>query len=434
MYEELRSLPESADISLPTTAYLDRAHLELQARIHEAEDHLTTFYFDDAHFSQEDMSPTIRAASIRFRKFLRHFYEKEYQTWPIRRTQPGRWIDRTVVARLQEDFNALYEYSVNRKVEWNGDDEDENRKNSALLKSVDAFNFGLDGEDIRMLGVLQNSDCRLNASRVPHPYPLLPISLPAPPPAKKKAFGGKKRDKARESRVAHAYAEASNAAALSLGHAKNDLVEAFVRFEKADQPGDVDPREARRERWIIIYCVLQTLAGISVDVPNLSFSGDVSYFLNTSLQGLPPWSPTDKVFLEAAREQSHCWKKARACAGDYSEPWASHDGSSTYAQSEATSQSRPLSPEPQRDTMTFFDSTCDTSCSELDVQDAHQKDDLFPVTETGLSPHRSLPPEYPIMPSKFAAVAGIDRYATKPLPIRPNQGSKRDPATKHPKR
>lgn len=42
MYEELSDLQESADISLPTTAHLDRAQLELQARIHEAEDPLLT--------------------------------------------------------------------------------------------------------------------------------------------------------------------------------------------------------------------------------------------------------------------------------------------------------------------------------------------------------------------------------------------------------
>ena len=434
MYEDLSDLQESADISLPTTAHLDRAHLELQARGHEAEDCLATFYFDDAHFAQEDMSPTVRAGSIRFRKFLTQFYEKEYRVWPLRKEQHELWLDRIIVRRLQKDFNALYEYSVDRKVEWNGDDEIEDRKNKALLKSTNALNFSLDGEDIRMLGVLRNLDCRLNASHIPHPYPLLPTSVPAPPPAKKAAFRGKRKDKARESRVAHAYAEASNSALLSREHADNDLVKAFIRFEKADQPGDVDPREARRERWIIIYCVLQILAGVSVDVPHLSFDGDVNYFLNTRLQGLPPWSPTDKVFVDASREQSHCWRTARTWTGDHFERWSSENGLPSYAKSEATSQSRPLSPESQPDTFTFFDSNRDTTYSGLGVDKAHHEDDCPPATETGMSPSRSLPPEYPVIPSKFAAMAGIDRYTTKPLPIRANQGSRRDPEVMRPKR
>ena len=434
MYQELNDLQESADISLPTTAHLDRAHLEVQARIHEAEECLTTFYFDDAHFAQEDISPTVRAASIRFRKFLGQFYEKEYQTWPIRRGQPGLWLDRIIVSRLQEDFSALYEYNVDRRVDWDGDDESEDRKNRALLKSANALNFGLDGEDVRMLGVLRNLDCRLNASHIPHPYPLLPTSLPGPTPAKKSVFGGKKRDKARESRVAHLYAEASNSSLLSREHADNNLLKAFVRFEKADQPGNVDPREARRERWIIIYCVLQTLAGISVDIPHLYFGGAVSYFLNTRLQGLPPWSPTDKIFVDASREQSHCWTTARTGTGDHSERWDSEKGSNSYTKSEITSQSRPLSPESQSDTFTFFDSNRDTTYSELEAQETHPEDDLLAATQTGLSTSHSLSPEYRILPSKFAAVAGIDRYSTRPLPIRPNQGCKRDPAIRRPKR
>ena len=433
MYEELSNLQESADISLPTTAHLDRAHLEVQARIHEAEDRLSTFYFDDAHFSQEDLSPTVRAASVRFRKFLRQFYEREYQTWPIRRGQAGLWLDRITVGRLQGDFNALYEYIVDRRVEWSGNDESEDRKTRALLKSVDALNFGLDGEDIRMLGVFQNSDCRLNASHIPHPYPLLPASVSAPPPVKKSVFGGKKKDKVRESRIAHAYAEASNASELNREHTENDLLKAYVHFEKADQPGDVDPREARRERWIIIYCVLQTLAGISMDVPNLSFNGDVDYFLNTRLHGLPPWSPTDKIFIDASREQSHCWMAARTWARNHSERWSTQNGSSSYERSDAASQSRPLSPESQSDSATFFDSNRNTTYSELEAIDACQKGDCDQVIETGLSSDGS-PPECLVVPSKFAAVAGIDRYTTKPLPVRPNQGSKRDPEVRRPRR
>ena len=73
MYNDLSELQESADISLAITAYLERAHLELQARIQEAKDRLTAFYYDNAHFSQKDISPTIRAASIRFESFFNNF-------------------------------------------------------------------------------------------------------------------------------------------------------------------------------------------------------------------------------------------------------------------------------------------------------------------------------------------------------------------------
>ena len=84
-------------------------------------------------------------------------------------------------------------------------------------------------------------------------------------------------------------------------------------------------------------------------------------------------------------------------------------------------------------TYTFFDSNRDTAYSELEAHEAYHKADIFKVTETGLSPDRLLPPEYSTMPWKFAAVAGIDRYTTKALHIRPSQGNKRDPEVRRPK-
>ena len=355
MYERMEHLQESEDISPPTRAHLDRAHLELRARIHEVEGALSTFYFDDAHFSQEDMSPTVRGASDRFRKFLKQYYEKEYQSWPVKRGHSGVWLDRTIVNRLQQDFAALYEYIVDRDVIWNEDIDIGDRSKRYLLKSVTNRNFGLDAEDFRMLGVFQNLDCRLNTSDIPHPYPLLPLSIPAPAPSKKLTFRGKKPDKVRESCIAHAYAEASNAFQLSRNYAENDLAKAFIRFEEADQPSEVDPREARRERWIIVYCVLQIIAGISVDVPHLSFKGDVSYFLNARLAGLPPWSPTDKIFMDASCEQSHCWTTAEMWASNNYDSLSSLNKFNSDADTERL-ESRPLSPESHSSSFSFFGS------------------------------------------------------------------------------
>ena len=433
MYEQLIHLQEIQDISLPTKAHLERVHLELQIRIHEVEESLSKFYFDDAHFAQEDLPPAIRAASDRFRKFLRQFYEKDYQNWPIKSGKPGLWLDRSIVNRLQTDFSALYEYIVDRNVMWD-DDKDDDRKRPNLLKSANSFNFGLDAEDFRMLlGVFQNFDCRLNTSNIPHPYPLLPPSVPAPPVMKKSVFRGKKTDKVRESRVIHAYAEASNASRIGIEYATNSLVKAFVQFEKSDYPGDVDPREARREHWIIIYCVLQTLAGISVDVPHLSFKDDVTYFLNVRLSGLPPWDPTGKVFEDVGREQSHCWTTAESWSEGHYERWTSPkippyietDGHESY-------NSRPLSPEMQihplspisQSSFTFFDSNRHTPMGEQDANESNHYSWGDSTTDAGTSPDYSLPPKYLPFPAKFAATAGISRHDA--LPIRSGRALDRD--------
>ena len=463
MWEQVSELQECADVSLPTKAHLDRAHLELQARIHEAQDSLAAFYFDDAHFSQEDMSPTVRAASDRFRRFLRQFYEKVYHAWPVKKGQLGVWLDRTIVNRLQQDFNALYEYGVDRNVSWNEDIDIDDRSKRYLLKSVDSQNFGLDAEDFRMLGVFQNLDCRLNVADIPYPYPLLPKSMSLPVQTKKSVFRGKKQDKGRELRVAHAYAESSNASLLSREYAENELTKAYVQFEKTDQPGEIEPREARRERWIIIYSILQVLAGISVDVPQLSFKGDVSYFLNARLQGLPPWNPTEKIYMDASREQSHCWTAPEMWANrDYGD-WKSSKRSQSDAKSDPIHESRPLSPESHSSaSFAFFDSTPPTPNGNFESNDSLQRassyteesawapsQGTYDTSVTGssmtypLSSHRgyessatsmtegSLNPdrqssEYRAVPAKFAAVTGIAQYNKRLLPLRPGRLSTRE--------
>ena len=463
MYKQVSELQECADVSLPTKAHLDRAHLELQARIHEAEESLATFYFDDAHFSQEDMSPTVRAASTRFRRFLRQFYEKVYQTWPVKKGQSGLWLDRTIANRLQQDFNALYEYGVDRNVSWNEDIDIDDRSKRYLLKSANSQDFGLDAEDFRMLGVFQNLDCRLNVADIPYPYPLLPTSISPPVQTKKSIFGGKRQDKGRESRVAHAYAESSNASQLRRQYAENDLLEAFIQFERADQPGEVEPREARRERWILIYSILQTLAGISVDVPQLSFKGDVSYFLNARLQGLPPWSPTDKIYMEASREQSHCWTASEMWANKDYDNWSQSKRSQSDEKSDTIYQSRPLSPESHSSaSFGFIDSTPPTPLSDFDRNDGLQKNSSYAASSTWVqsqgdydssetssfigyrsSNHRghesfttsmtegSMNPdrqssEYGTLPAIYAPMTGISQYNMRPLPLRPSRPSNRD--------
>lgn len=463
MYEQVSELQECADVSLPTRAHLDRAYLELQARLHEAEDSLATFYFDDAHFSQEDMSPTVRAASSRFRRFLRQFYEKVYETWPVKKGQPGLWLDRIIVNRLQQDFSALYEYGVDRNVSWNEDIDIDDRSKRYLLKSVNSQDFGLDAEDFRMLGVFQNLDCRLNVADIPYPYPLLPISISPPVQTKKSVFRGKRQDKGRASRVAHAYAESSNASQLRREYANNDLLKAFIQFERADQPGEIDPREARRERWILIYSILQTLAGISVDVPQLSFKGDVSYFLNARLQDLPPWSPTDKIYMEASRELSHCWIASEMWANKDYDSWSQSKRSQSDGMSDTSYQTRPLSPESHSSAaFAFIDSNPPTPIGDFDSKDGLQKSPSFAesstwvqsqgnydssesssllgfrlsnhrghesyttsITEGSMSPDRQSP-EYGTLPAIYAPLTAIAQYSMKPLPLRPSRPSNRD--------
>ena len=249
-------------------------------------------------------------------------------------------------------------------------------------------------------------------------YPLLPPSISPPSATKKSLLRGKKTDKVRESRVAHAYAEASNAFQLGRVYAENRLLKAFVHFEEIDQPGEIDPREARRERWIIIYCILQVLAGIAVDVPYLSFKG-AGYFLNARLQGFPPWGRDGEYFENALREQSHCWTTVQSWSDGHYELWASTKMSLSSTKSLASYEKRPLSPDCQRMTSTDSKPSCFAALpfAELEATEVCPTGSDSPVAGPPLSSGGIQKPDQKSLPQKTMAA----RYITKPLPLRPRR-------------
>jgi len=121
-----------------------------------------------------------------------------------------------------------------------------------------------------------------------------------------------------ERKAALAYTESTNIYLLGSDFVSNDFLEAFIRFEKGDRAADSDPYGARRGRWVLIYCILQTLASVSVDTPNMRYVNDVSYHLNPRLRGTPPWKGANQNVQEASHVGSHCWT-VRAT-------WQQHEG------------------------------------------------------------------------------------------------------------
>lgn len=199
--------------------------------------------------------------------------------------------------------------------------------------------------------------------------------------------------------------------------------------------------QARRERWIIIYCTLQILARISVDVPDLSFKGNVAYFLNTRLQGLPPWSPNDQTFLEASYEQSHCWTAPELWAGDAYEKWAS---SKKSEKSIEIQDDRPLSPEflgplspmSASSSFSFIDPKRHMPITELEANEVDRASNETPVTEISSS-DQSYSSTRTVVTSRFAPITRVPKdqdYTKKPLPLRPGKGVNSELDRRHPRR
>ncbi|KAI9827294.1 MAG: hypothetical protein M1832_005432 [Thelocarpon impressellum] len=307
MYARLSSLPEIRDLSVISRALLERSNLDLQVRIQMAEDRLAGFEFEEIWPAQSIQTPAAHASFDRFRRFLKQHYGKIFKDWPVSGTQAdgSGWLTRPLVRRLQEDFGALYDHLVDRDVCWE-EFEARGGRRWKIVRRRDGVSHAADSDDLPISEMFAGFDNRNGNPHIPHPYPLLPRSIPVHSGKNEShsLLGGKKR-KGSEKLLALAYSEASNSLILETSHQKSELVDMFIKYEKAE--GDVDPLDARKGRWILLYCILQVLASVSVDTPDLAFTDNVSYFLNTRLKGTPPWAASSNLYKESSRLLSHCW-------------------------------------------------------------------------------------------------------------------------------
>ena len=307
MYAQVQRRPEYRDISNTTCVLLNHAHLELQARIQEVEHRLSTFNFEDLWASDTAAISDARKSFDRFRQFLKTNYETRHKRWPPRESQGlgGNWLTRLLVGQLQQDFAALYDAYVDHSKEELGLMTGNQCNRNCAINSNDPIS----GEhQIDLAKLLAAWDHKHKHAHIPKSFPLLPVPLAVREKAKQPKLGFlSSKSKALEKQLVQAYEEARNSEPQT-GIQANSLVERFRQFEKTDHSGDLDPREARKGRWMLIYGILQVLATIAVDTPHLYFKDDVSYFLNPRLKGTPPWEiAVDHAFEEDSPLDSHCW-------------------------------------------------------------------------------------------------------------------------------
>lgn len=68
---------------------------------------------------------------------------------------------------------------------------------------------------------------------------------------------------------------------------------AFLNHEISTKHQKMDTHEGRFGRWIIVYCMMQLLSRIAVDIQGLRYTIGVEYHLNADLDGTPPWDTND---------------------------------------------------------------------------------------------------------------------------------------------
>ena len=376
LFSRLESTADFKHVTPITRALLERACLETELRVQAAEERLVEFEFSDmwpdaVATTSNAIGPVAtapaKAAADRLRKFLVEHYTRQFGRWPplalphsekqdIGTAHGGGdgeeedvWLTRTLAQALQRDFSALYDYLVNRDIIWDGSEARSGRKWMMVSKSGNRA-FEADTLELPLTDMLIEFDNKLRFPHIPHPFPLVPDSIPPPPTpsavvggrenaggGSNGLFGGKSANKksgaasgngngngtgntgntgrsgALERRIQLAYTESTNLCILGSEFTHSDLIDTFSKFEKTDRIGEVDPSTARRGRWVLVYGILQTLASVSVDAPNMRYRDDVSYHLSPRLKGakVPPWKAgalgNRQSNDEAVHELSHCW-------------------------------------------------------------------------------------------------------------------------------
>lgn len=329
---ELERCPDFKYVTPITRALLERASLEMQLRVQSAEERLSEFAFADMWPAGPFANVPARMAAERLRHMLLSHYTRAYGSWPPSSShtasfQPGSydssegetdaWLTRTVAMNLQRDFGALYEYLVNRDIVWDVSEARSSRKWMMVSKSGNRA-FDADIADLPLTDMVIEWDNRLRFPHIPHAYPLVPESIPPSPSSSREGslFRSSKKDTkpgpgnragGLDRRVQLAYTESTNIYSLGGTFVQNELVDSFVRFEKGDKIGEIDPAVARRGRWVLIYGILQILATVAVDDPHVRYLDKVPYHLNPRLNGMriPPWGTA--AVDEACHELSYCW-------------------------------------------------------------------------------------------------------------------------------
>ncbi|KAI0380318.1 hypothetical protein F5Y04DRAFT_103123 [Hypomontagnella monticulosa] len=331
MYSRLEACADFKSITPITRALLDRACLETQLRVQAAEERLSDFSYGDIWPTAGPIARSAaKEAAERLRQLFISHYAKVHGDWPPPesgvKTAEGEemWLTRALAKQMQKDFGALYDYLVNRDIVW---DESETRSSRKWMMVSESGNksFDPDTPDLPLTDMLIEFDNRMRFPHIPHPYPLVPESIaPATSPSSSRERSKKDKgnniakqggdDRIMERRAQLAYTEATNIYILGSDFTQSDLIESFVKFEKADQVSTVDPFVARRGRWVLIYGILQTLASVAVDAPNVRYKDNVSYHLSPRFKGTkaPPWKGASTPAAEARHELSHCWLAPRA--------------------------------------------------------------------------------------------------------------------------
>ncbi|RPA96868.1 hypothetical protein L873DRAFT_1922969 [Choiromyces venosus 120613-1] len=304
-WEEIKDHSGFALVSERTKKRLDRASIEMHnVRIASVLGRLSNFDYPSI-FTGDGKYPEYKPWRLAFDAMRKHtlsYYKHVYGSWPPRAGKRGKGggytetggLNRVVLQKVYNDFSALYDLVVDR--EWiHGE-----RIHFETL-------YGSDGDDVEARE--KEESARTTIRKIQHTYdesgvpvqPSMPFDLPrlpyipaTPPPTANRKPAKKSKSKASKKLKGEELSSVlRNSYNQDSYHRQpaNEFAEMFKQLEKEFGNGKTieDLMDARRGRWLFIYCVCQSLPLVVVDAPGVRYSDGVEYFLCKNLKGPLPW-------------------------------------------------------------------------------------------------------------------------------------------------
>lgn len=346
--KQLRS-PKFGLIHPITQKRLERGFIDLDTRLRVLYSKLNDFDFPSVFSGAANSTTSVESKVVRFknwkasfsefRRFTMQYYRQKYGSWPPKaRSKKNHFeengLNRQVLNDLYHDFTDLYDMLVDR---------------TALTdRTADTAGETVETSDPHELMVRALRQVMSEYDRATPPVqPPIPFDIPQFPSIKtlhSKPMDAKKEAKRRTKKLKDTDVNAVLMGSYTReGLRATPFIESFMQFERRLAHGKSlnDLIELRCGQWIFLYCVIQALPLLVVDVPDVKYTEGVEYFLCVAPRGGAPWIqndsktarswfgvaggagvvslPSDVVVngVEGIYRRSHCWQVA--------EQWADKD-------------------------------------------------------------------------------------------------------------
>ncbi|TLD16869.1 uncharacterized protein PgNI_01994 [Pyricularia grisea] len=276
MADQLHKSSEYTHISPAARRAVRRTRTAMDSKLSRSSRMLQNFLDEDLSEQRLGLTIGARAHLDRFRAFVVSFYATKFGQWPPRGANSSKSIfSAEIHSRMAEDFGRLYEYLVDERFTISDSSPALAQGGICVLQSVEAFDrehgfAGLRNPLPLLPEVGGRGDCPISPSSSTR-SPKSSVSSKVPSISKssrrKSWFSYGRTDKPRiDTRVAvhAALLAASNGSREIPG---NEFVIAYRRFEeelalstgKQSDKDKVTLVDARKVRWILVYCTYQTL-------------------------------------------------------------------------------------------------------------------------------------------------------------------------------